>query len=138
MFISFAGDVVQLVAAEIYPTVIRHVGISFCASVSRLGAVIAPQILALRHIYKPLPFIVWGTLTIATALLPFLLPETLGLSLPQTLEAWDARLNHGSLDDADDESVDLQTKQETKDQSGEGCYRSHEEGDHLELAPINA
>ncbi|XP_013411583.1 organic cation transporter protein-like [Lingula anatina] len=93
MVIGACKDVLNIVAVEMYPTVIRNIGVTFSNSFCRAGGLVAPQILFLAHLYRPLPFITWGTLSLLGGILAMLLPDTLGKPLPQTLEAWDARLN---------------------------------------------
>ncbi len=53
---------------------------------ARIGGILAPQILELRHISTPLPLLVFGVMSIVAGSLAFLLPETLHKNLPQRLE----------------------------------------------------
>ena len=53
---------------------------------SRLSGILAPFILLLGNYWEPLPVIFFGVNAITAGLLALLLPETLGTSLPQTLE----------------------------------------------------
>ncbi|XP_013419165.1 organic cation transporter protein [Lingula anatina] len=97
MLITLSRSVLYMFIVESYPTVIRHMGLSFCSSVSRLGAVITPQILILGRMYRPLPFIIWGAVAICTGFLILLVPETLNKPLLQTMEEWDVVLDRKML-----------------------------------------
>ena len=57
-----------------------------CSMCARISGVIAPIILILGDYWMPLPFMFFGINSIAAGLLALLLPETLGTSLPQTLQ----------------------------------------------------
>merc|ERR1712107_662347 len=74
--------ILNLYSAELFPTVVRGVGMGFTVVVSRLGTMLAPYILLLGP-RSPIFFGVSALLSGATALL---LPETLGRSLPETLQ----------------------------------------------------
>ncbi|XP_023929915.1 organic cation transporter-like protein [Lingula anatina] len=114
MLICAAGALNDLVVSEVFPTVIRHTGLSFCVSFGRMGGVLASQILFLKTIYQPLPFIILGSLAITGGFVSFFLPETRGKPLLQTLEAWDIELNGRSLknqaqqDERDADEVELE------------------------------
>ncbi|XP_013399619.1 organic cation transporter protein-like [Lingula anatina] len=96
MAISTSFAIIYIVTSEIYPTVIRHVSLSVHSSVARLGGLLAPQILLLETIYKPLPFIVIGLCSVTAGGLTMLLPETLGKPLSQTMAAFDTVINGSS------------------------------------------
>ncbi|XP_064597394.1 organic cation transporter protein-like [Liolophura sinensis] len=82
-----AFSVMFLYTSELYPTVLRNVGLGSCVFWTRIGGLLAPQINLLgAETYKPLPFILFGALSIAAAILGLLLPETLNRELPDTLE----------------------------------------------------
>ncbi|XP_013400117.1 organic cation transporter protein-like [Lingula anatina] len=139
MMVSVTGSVMLMLTAEVYPTVVRQSGISLTVSVARLGAAVAPQVLALGRMYSPLPFIILGSLAVGSGLLALLLPETLGKSLPQTIEEWDARLNHGSLKfTVDHESVDRQTGEELKDLSNDSVAVDSKRADGAEGLELGA
>ena len=60
---------------------------SMCA---RMSGILAPFILILGDYWSALPFIIFGVNAIIAGILALLLPETLGTSLPQTLEEGEA------------------------------------------------
>ncbi|XP_047493496.1 organic cation transporter protein-like isoform X2 [Penaeus chinensis] len=83
--IAAAFAIVYVYSAEIFPTEYRSVGIGACSMCARIGGIIAPFVASLAHTYKPLPLLVFGSLSIVAGLLVVLLPETVGCELPQTI-----------------------------------------------------
>ncbi|XP_049597909.1 organic cation/carnitine transporter 2-like isoform X2 [Syngnathus scovelli] len=71
--------------AELYPTVLRNMGMGSCSMASRIGSILAPYIIYLRSYWVSLPYILMGVLIIAAALLSLLLPETYEIPLPETI-----------------------------------------------------
>ena len=53
---------------------------------ARVSGILSPFILMLRTVWEPLPFIIFGILSIVAGLLTLILPETLNESLPETLQ----------------------------------------------------
>lgn len=51
-FIELTWDACYLVAAEIFPTRIRTIGIGTCSLLARIGALLAPQMAYLSEIYE--------------------------------------------------------------------------------------
>ncbi|XP_063403882.1 organic cation transporter protein-like [Mytilus trossulus] len=84
--ITSSYTIIYLMAAEVFPTVVRNIGIGVSSMCARIGGMLAPQILELNRIWGPLPLIVFGGLAIFSGALALLLPETSGKPLPQTLE----------------------------------------------------
>ena len=74
--------ILNLYSAELFPTVVRGVGMGFTVVVSRLGTMLAPYLLLLGH-YSPVLF---GCCALLSGLLVLVLPETLGKALPETLQ----------------------------------------------------
>ncbi|CAH1801726.1 unnamed protein product [Owenia fusiformis] len=91
--------VIFLYSSELYPTVIRNVGIGACAFWARLGGVVAPQINLLGlYTFNSLPIIVFGVLSLAGGFLTLLLPETHKRKLPDTIEEAED-LNNQSIEE---------------------------------------
>ncbi|XP_072014760.1 organic cation transporter protein-like [Amphiura filiformis] len=82
--ITFA--IMYIFTTEQFPTVVRNVGLGMCSALSRLGSVSAPLIFIVSDFWEPLPFVVFGVLSIAGGLTSLLLPETKGKNLPETIE----------------------------------------------------
>ncbi|KAK6189071.1 hypothetical protein SNE40_005116 [Patella caerulea] len=120
---SMAGmfSVIFLFTSELYPTVIRNIGLGTCAFWARLGGVIAPQINSLSKfasstVPSSIPVIVFGVMTFIAAFLIFLLPETHNQKLADTIEdvenklensiEKDYRVDNSKQKDTPSESVD--------------------------------
>ena len=70
-----------------------------CSTLARFGALLAPTVADLDTVAYFLPFLIMGGGSIIVGILAFLLPETRGCELPETLE----------------EAVDIGIKKEKKD-----------------------
>lgn len=80
--------IIFLYTSELYPTVIRNIGLGSCAFWTRAGGVVAPQIMLLEEFSdnKSVPLIIFGAVTLLGGILTFVLPETHGVKLPDTIE----------------------------------------------------
>uniref|UniRef100_A0A3Q0S856 Solute carrier family 22 member 5 n=1 Tax=Amphilophus citrinellus TaxID=61819 RepID=A0A3Q0S856_AMPCI len=83
---TMAFSIVYIYTAEIYPTVLRNIGMGMCSSAARVGSITAPYVIFLGTYNKVLPYILMGSLTIASSVVNFFLPETLHKDLPETVE----------------------------------------------------
>ncbi|XP_053187371.1 organic cation/carnitine transporter 2-like [Scomber japonicus] len=72
--------------AELYPTVLRNTATGTCTTFSRVGSCTAPFLLQLSTYFKYLPYIILGTLAIASSSATLFLPESYGRPLPETIE----------------------------------------------------
>jgi len=87
---SAAFGVVFLYTAELFHTPIRNSAMGMCSTMARVGALLAPTIADLDSVAAFLPFVIMGGGAIVVGLLAFLLPETRGHNLPETLEEAEA------------------------------------------------
>ena len=83
-------DLLPMFAAELFHTPIRNSAMGMCSTMARVGALLAPTIADLDSVAAFLPFVIMGGGAIIVGLLAFLLPETRGHNLPETLEEAEA------------------------------------------------
>ncbi|XP_063303485.1 organic cation/carnitine transporter 2-like [Pelobates fuscus] len=84
--ITAAFNMVYVYTAELYPTVIRNMGVGVGSMSSRVGSVISPSFVYLGAYDRILPYILMGSLTVVMGILVLLFPETLGRPLPETID----------------------------------------------------
>lgn len=68
------------------PTLIRSGGVGTFSTFSRFGALLAPFVPLLKFVYDFLPLLLFGSVALISGTLATLLPETLGMKLPDTIE----------------------------------------------------
>ncbi|EFO15376.2 hypothetical protein LOAG_13134, partial [Loa loa] len=81
---SFA--VIYLFSGELYPTVLRALGMGMSSMVAGSGLILAPYVVRLGDYLRILPLIIMGLLAISAGIASLFLPETMGKPIPQTLE----------------------------------------------------
>lgn len=84
MSISF--PTVYLYGGELFPTVVRNVGVGACSMVARFGSMIAPFVAGFSVTAYWLPPVIFGVIPLVGAAFVFFLPETQGQPLPDTIE----------------------------------------------------
>ncbi|XP_072486097.1 organic cation/carnitine transporter 2-like [Notamacropus eugenii] len=84
--ITCAFAMVYVYTAELYPTVVRNMGVGASSMASRLGSILSPYFVYLGAYDRFLPYILMGSLTVLTAILTLFLPESFGIPLPDTID----------------------------------------------------
>uniref|UniRef100_A0A8D0GY01 Solute carrier family 22 member 5 n=1 Tax=Sphenodon punctatus TaxID=8508 RepID=A0A8D0GY01_SPHPU len=84
--ITAAFSMVYVYTAELYPTVVRNMGVGASSMASRLGSILSPYFVYLGAYDRFLPYILMGSLTVLTGILTLFLPESYGVPLPDTIE----------------------------------------------------
>merc|ERR550525_1343072 len=92
---SFA--MVYVYAAEIFPTVVRNVGLGSASMCARVGSIIAPFVgRELGQATSPVvPLVIFGATSLLAGILVLLLPETRNCPLPDTIEQGEAFSREG-------------------------------------------
>ena len=85
-FVSITYNGIYTWSVELLPTEIRSAGMGFLQITGRIGSAASPFIVkGLKTVYEPAPFITMGSLGLIGFLLQFILPETKGVALPDTI-----------------------------------------------------
>ncbi|XP_021011005.1 solute carrier family 22 member 21, partial [Mus caroli] len=84
--ITSAYSMVYVYTAELYPTVVRNMGVGVSSTASRLGSILSPYFVYLGAYDRRLPYMLMGSLTILTAIITLFFPESSGVSLPETID----------------------------------------------------
>ncbi|XP_063468479.1 solute carrier family 22 member 4 isoform X3 [Symphalangus syndactylus] len=84
--ITSAFSMLYVFTAELYPTLVRNMAVGVTSMASRVGSIIAPYFVYLGAYNRMLPYIVMGSLTVLIGILTLFFPESLGMTLPETLE----------------------------------------------------
>ncbi|CAD7691600.1 unnamed protein product [Nyctereutes procyonoides] len=87
MGITIVFQMVCLVNAELYPTFVRNLGVMVCSSLCDLGGIITPfLVFRLMGVWQGLPLTLFAGLGLVAGGMALLLPETKGITLPETIE----------------------------------------------------
>ncbi|XP_069770026.1 organic cation/carnitine transporter 2-like [Narcine bancroftii] len=81
--ITFA--IIFIYSAELYPTVVRNMGIGTCCTASRIGSIFSPYFVYLATYNRMLPFILMGIFIFIAGCFCLLLPETCDCPLPERI-----------------------------------------------------
>uniref|UniRef100_A0A8C4ZTF3 Solute carrier family 22 member 6 n=1 Tax=Gadus morhua TaxID=8049 RepID=A0A8C4ZTF3_GADMO len=81
-----------LYSGELYPTILRQSGLGWVSMMARLGAMVAPLVLLLGEYVTWLPGLIYGLVPVLSGVAAFLLPETLNIPLPDTIQDVEDRL----------------------------------------------
>ncbi|XP_063046384.1 organic cation/carnitine transporter 2-like [Engraulis encrasicolus] len=76
---------IYVYSAELFPTVVRNMGLGVSSMSARIGSGVSPYIAHIGTYNKMLPFLLMGTISIFSGVLSLLLPETKNEKLPQLI-----------------------------------------------------
>lgn len=85
MTVSISYGTIFMYATELFPTVIRNIGLGSALLAARIGGMSAPYMIILSDVWSPLPMVIFGGLIFVGGLLAIMLPETLNRKLPETI-----------------------------------------------------
>lgn len=84
-FITGSYGAVYIFSAEQFPTVIRNIGIGAGSTFARVGGIFASFTSNLADIWPPLPFLLFGVLSLTAGVSCLVLPETHHKKLPESI-----------------------------------------------------
>jgi len=86
-FITSTFAIIYVYSAELYPTPLRQVSVGSCSIFARGGSILAPFVKELsQYTNIAVTMIVFATFSLIDGCLVFLLPETKGKALPDSIE----------------------------------------------------
>ncbi|XP_038044781.1 organic cation transporter protein-like [Patiria miniata] len=83
---SASYDLTMLIAAEIFPTVLRNIAEGSAAAFGRIGGVVAPLIVHLGSKFSFLPMTIFALMSLVSCICILMLPETKNRPLPEMYE----------------------------------------------------
>ncbi|CAG5112533.1 Oidioi.mRNA.OKI2018_I69.chr2.g6740.t1.cds [Oikopleura dioica] len=83
--VSCAFAVIWIYASELFPTVVRTNAVGLGSMAGRIGGIVSPFILEIGGSIPWLPPLIFGTVCITAGISLLLLPETLGMSMLNTI-----------------------------------------------------
>lgn len=86
MAISLAFATMFLWSGELYPTVVRNIGMGTSAVCAKIGSMVAPTIADMHSVQSWIPPVVFGVAPLIAMLTCIRLPETLNSIMPDTVE----------------------------------------------------
>ncbi|CAG2173306.1 unnamed protein product, partial [Oppiella nova] len=85
--VTCSFGIIYVYSAEIYPTVVRNVGVGSSSMVGRMGSILAPFVKELGiYTHVTVPLAIFGILSVTDGLLILFLPETNGKEIPDTID----------------------------------------------------
>ncbi|PAA75206.1 hypothetical protein BOX15_Mlig002548g3, partial [Macrostomum lignano] len=85
-WITLAFDLAWLYSAEVFPTVVRSLGVGTGSTFARVGAMVSTLVPGLGFVWRPLPFLILAAGPLLVVLLAVAAPETKGRRLPDSME----------------------------------------------------
>uniref|UniRef100_A0A915ID94 Organic cation transporter 1 n=1 Tax=Romanomermis culicivorax TaxID=13658 RepID=A0A915ID94_ROMCU len=84
--IAASFGIIYIFAGELYPTVVRAMGMGMSSMIAGIGLLLAPYLVSLGLYHRILPLLIMGAFTIMAGLLSLFLPETTDAPLLQSIE----------------------------------------------------
>lgn len=84
--LALSFPTVYIYSGELFPTVVRNIGVGTSSMCARIGSMIAPFIATLNVVHFWIPPLIFGIMPLVGAILCYTLPETLDCQLPDTIE----------------------------------------------------
>ncbi|XP_056657492.1 solute carrier family 22 member 12-like [Monodelphis domestica] len=85
-FVGSAFTCLVVYCSELFPTVLRMTAVGGGQTTARLGSILGPLVRLLGQFNPLLPLIIYGAVPVVSGLAALLLPETLNLPLPDTIQ----------------------------------------------------
>ncbi|CAH1271833.1 SLC22A4 [Branchiostoma lanceolatum] len=120
--VGVAFTTLTVYSPEVFPTVVRTMGVGVANMSSRTGGILSPFVSLLADVWAPLPMLTFGVLCTLGGAGVFSLPETFGIRLPDTLE--------------DGEKLGLGRRQQTKIDVIEKSTKSERDRDLSYIGPV--
>lgn len=83
--VSGAYAIIFVFFTELFPTVVRNMGLGVTSTAARISTIMCPYVLYTGLYIKILPYIIFGTISIVAAALSMLLPDTRYSKLPELI-----------------------------------------------------
>lgn len=80
-----ASTIIYVFSAELFPTVVRNIGVGASSMLAHFASCFAPYIASLGAYHQSLPMVVFGICSTVAGLLALGLPETRGRRLPESI-----------------------------------------------------
>lgn len=116
VFITITFDLAYVYSAELFPTVIRNIGMGTSTASARVGAFCSPYIVYLNNIHKMLPYAVMGGNALLCGLLCLTLPETANQPTLETIDGKKSSTLSEEEEDEDDEKTNDNNKNVTEEE----------------------
>ncbi|XP_063046441.1 organic cation/carnitine transporter 2-like [Engraulis encrasicolus] len=85
LVVTGAFSFLYVYSTELFPTVVRSMGLGVCSMAARVGCAVSPYIAHIGTYNKILPFVLMGAMSLLSGGLSLLLPETKGEKLPELI-----------------------------------------------------
>ncbi|XP_063046702.1 organic cation/carnitine transporter 2-like [Engraulis encrasicolus] len=85
LVVTGAFSFVYVYSTELFPTVVRNMGLGVTSMAARIGSTVSPYIAYIGTYNKALPYVLMGGISVFSGGLSLLLPETKGERLPELI-----------------------------------------------------